>query len=61
MFIFNLIRQGYPDEYVLEDLEMTIADYVQRAMKANFGAAWEELASIELLVKSPTLSTAYTT
>ena len=35
--------EGYPDEYVLEDLEMTIADYVQRTMKANFGAAWEEL------------------
>ena len=27
---------------------MTIADYVQRAMKANFGAAWEELASSEM-------------
>ena len=36
---------GYPDEYVLEDLEMAIADYVQRTMKANFGAAWEELVS----------------
>ena len=32
---------------------MTIADYVQRAMKANFGAAWEELASVALIVKSP--------
>ena len=37
--------EGYPDEYVLEDLELTIADYVQRTMKANFGAAWEELVS----------------
>jgi len=36
---------GYPDEYVLEDLEMAIADYVQRTMKANFGAAWEELGA----------------
>ena len=40
--------QGYPDEYVLEDLEMTIADYVQRTMKANFGAAWEELVRVTL-------------
>ena len=40
--------EGYPDEYVLEDLEMTIADYVQRTMKANFGAAWEELVGTTL-------------
>ncbi len=28
---------------MLEDLEITVADYVQRAMKANFAAAWEEI------------------
>ena len=38
--------EGYPDEYVLEDLELAIADYVQRSMKANFGAAWEELVRV---------------
>ena len=35
--------EGYPDEYVLEDLDLSVSDYVQRAMKANFPAAWEEL------------------
>ena len=35
--------EGYDDEYQLEDLEISVADYVQRVMKGNFGAAWEEL------------------
>ncbi len=35
--------EGYADEYVLEDLDIAVADFVQRAMKANFAAAWEEL------------------
>jgi coatomer protein complex subunit gamma len=35
--------EGYEDDYNLEDMELTVADYVQRTMKANFAAAWEEL------------------
>eukprot|EP00090_Calanus_glacialis_P024290 TRINITY_DN3771_c0_g1_i1.p1 TRINITY_DN3771_c0_g1~~TRINITY_DN3771_c0_g1_i1.p1 ORF type:complete len:881 (-),score=314.94 TRINITY_DN3771_c0_g1_i1:145-2787(-) len=35
--------EGYDDEYQLEDIEVAVADYVQRVMKGNFGAAWEEL------------------
>jgi len=35
--------EGYDDEYQLEDLDITVADYVQRVMKGNFAAAWEEL------------------
>merc|ERR1711874_713896 len=35
--------EGYDDEYQLEDLDISVADYVQRVMKGNFGAAWEEL------------------
>merc|ERR1740131_892710 len=35
--------EGYDDEYPLEDLDISVADYVQRVMKGNFGAAWEEL------------------
>merc|ERR1712008_555688 len=35
--------EGYADEYVLEDLEVTMADFVQRIMKGNFAAAWDEL------------------
>merc|ERR1719270_2984484 len=35
--------EGYGDEYVLEDLEVSVADFVQRIMKGNFAAAWDEL------------------
>jgi len=35
--------EGYDDEYQLENIEIAVADYVQRVMKGNFGAAWEEL------------------
>uniref|UniRef100_A0A8D0Q122 Coatomer subunit gamma n=1 Tax=Sus scrofa TaxID=9823 RepID=A0A8D0Q122_PIG len=34
--------EGYEDEYVLEDLEVTIADHIQKVMKLNFEAAWDE-------------------
>lgn len=44
-FSFCLLLPRYPDEYVLEDLELSVADFVQRAMKSNFPAAWEELGA----------------
>ncbi|XP_053108898.1 coatomer subunit gamma-2 [Hemicordylus capensis] len=34
---------GYDDEYVLEDLEVTLSDHIQKVLKPNFAAAWEEL------------------
>lgn len=34
---------GYEDEYVLEDVEVTVADHVQRVLKTNFSAAWDEI------------------
>lgn len=34
-------HEGYDDEYILEDLEITLADQVQKAKKSNFGAAWD--------------------
>uniref|UniRef100_J3RYV2 Coatomer subunit gamma n=2 Tax=Crotalus adamanteus TaxID=8729 RepID=J3RYV2_CROAD len=34
---------GYDDEYVLEDLELTLSDHIQRVLKPNFAAAWEEV------------------
>ena len=37
--------EGYADEYVLEDLEVSMSDFVQRAMKGNFLAAWEEMGA----------------
>ncbi|XP_012511467.1 PREDICTED: coatomer subunit gamma-1-like [Propithecus coquereli] len=33
--------EGYEDEYVLEDVEVTVADHIQKVMKLNFEAAWE--------------------
>ncbi|MCJ8742995.1 hypothetical protein PDJAM_G00088620 [Pangasius djambal] len=36
---------GYDDEYVLEDLEVTVADHIQKVLKPNFGAAWEEVGA----------------
>ena len=48
IFFFNLKKilfnflgepdsdEGYADEYVLEDLEVAMADFVQRIMKGNF-------------------------
>lgn len=49
-------NEGYSDDYVLEDLELTVADYVQRAMKANFAAAWEEMGATNELEETYALS-----
>jgi len=35
--------EGYSDDYQLEDIDLTVSDFVQRVMKGNFGAAWDEL------------------
>jgi len=35
--------EGYSDDYQLEDIDISVSDYVQRVMKGNFGPAWEEL------------------
>ena len=36
-------EDGYQDEYVLENIEVNVADHVSRVLKANFGASWEEV------------------
>lgn len=36
--------EGYSDEYVLEELDIGVCDFVQPVIKPNFSAAWEELA-----------------
>lgn len=33
--------EGYDDEYMLEDLEITVADQVQKTKKSNFATAWD--------------------
>merc|ERR1719480_301751 len=35
--------EGYADEYVLEDLEMVVADHVHGVHRPNFLAAWDEV------------------
>lgn len=34
--------EGYDDEYILEEVDVTLADQIQRLSKVNFGAAWDE-------------------
>lgn len=52
--------EGYPDEYVLEDIEVSVGDHVQRVMKPNFGASWEEVGVTNELEDTFVLSTVKT-
>ncbi|XP_066452260.1 coatomer subunit gamma-1 [Eleutherodactylus coqui] len=36
-------EEGYDDEYVLEDIEVSVVDHIQKVLKPNFGAAWDEV------------------
>jgi len=36
--------EGYSDEYVLEDVDLLVADYMQRIMKPNFMSSWDEMS-----------------
>eukprot|EP00128_Syssomonas_multiformis_P002981 Colp12_sorted_trinity150504_noHs@28643 len=38
-------EQGYDDEYLLEDLEVTASDHILPVGVNNFGAAWDELGA----------------
>lgn len=53
---------GLTDEYPLEELSISVADHIQRVLKANFAAAWEEFDDSEgeaeetyFLTKFPTI------
>lgn len=35
--------EGYDDEYVLEDVEMVVADHLQGVVRTNFLASWDEI------------------
>ncbi|XP_061178687.1 coatomer subunit gamma-2-like [Saccostrea echinata] len=52
--------EGYEDEYVLEDVEVTVADHVQRVIKPNFSASWEEVGPENELEDTYALSTVKT-
>lgn len=47
---------GYEDDYMLEDVEILLADQMQRLTKSNFGAAWEEAESYSQLEDTYNLS-----
>jgi coatomer protein complex subunit gamma len=36
-------EEGYEDEYALENIEVNVADHVQKVLKANFSASWDEV------------------
>ena len=36
-------EEGYRDEYVLENIEISVADHVRRVVKPNFAASWGEV------------------
>lgn len=36
-------EEGYEEEYVLEDLEVNIAGYIQKVMNLDFEASWDEV------------------
>ncbi|XP_052858796.1 coatomer subunit gamma isoform X3 [Drosophila gunungcola] len=42
-------EEGYDDEYMLEDLELTVADQIQKTKKNNFQVAWDAADSEEWL------------
>ncbi|CAF0898652.1 unnamed protein product [Didymodactylos carnosus] len=38
-------EEGYADEFVLEDVEVTVCDHMQKVLKPNWNASWEEIGS----------------
>ncbi|XP_017036896.1 coatomer subunit gamma isoform X1 [Drosophila kikkawai] len=42
-------EEGYDDEYTLEDLEVSVADQIQKTKKNNFQVAWDAADSEEWL------------
>ncbi|KAL4226660.1 Coatomer subunit gamma-1 [Mactra antiquata] len=49
--------EGYDDEYVLEDVDVVVGDHVQKVMKPNFGASWDEVGPDNELEDTFALST----
>ncbi|KAK6645327.1 hypothetical protein RUM43_001603 [Polyplax serrata] len=48
---------GYMDEYMVEDVEVTLADQIQKVAKANFAMAWNEATNFFELEDTYVLST----
>lgn len=49
-------EEGYADEFVLEDVEVSVSDHVQKVLKPNWSASWEEIGAENELEDTYTLS-----
>ncbi|RNA28357.1 Coatomer subunit gamma-2 [Brachionus plicatilis] len=49
-------EEGYEDEYGLENVEINVSDHVQKVLKPNFGASWEEVGDANELEDTYALS-----
>lgn len=47
---------GFDDEYPLEDVEVAVADYMQRVNKSNFQSTWDDLGSDQEKLETYSLS-----
>ncbi|CAF0951751.1 unnamed protein product [Adineta steineri] len=48
-------EEGYADEFVLEDVEVSVSDHVQKVLKPNWSASWEEIGAENELEDTYTL------
>jgi len=48
--------EGYDDDYMLEDIEITLSDHMNRVLQASFNSAWEELGATNELSDTYALS-----
>merc|ERR1711976_242110 len=49
--------EAYDDEYALEEVELAVADHVQRIIKPNFQVAWDDMDEAEEVKDTYVLST----
>ncbi|XP_075147641.1 coatomer subunit gamma-like [Haematobia irritans] len=49
-------EDGYDDEYMLEDMEITVADQIQKTKKSNFQAVWDAADTEEWVEAEDTYS-----
>lgn len=49
--------EGYPDEYVLEDVQLALADHVLKVANVDFAGSWEDLGPESELEDTFVLST----
>jgi len=49
--------EAYEDEYALEDVELAVADHVQRIIKPNFQVSWDQMDDAEEVKDTYQLST----